>query len=83
MQSSWRPPGRELKLSENLGATAGVGPNFRIVGAEYIVEVPVRSDASPRVHVRGAGVADVAALARVLRGEGSSTRDQRAPCQLT
>ena len=40
--------------------------------AEYIVEVPVRSDAAQRVHVRGAGVAEVAALARALRGEGSS-----------
>jgi len=40
--------------------------------AEYIVEVPARSDAAQRVHVRGAGVAEVAALARALRDEGAS-----------
>ena len=35
--------------------------------AEYVVEVPSAGDAAQRIHVRGASVAEVAALARALR----------------
>lgn len=35
--------------------------------AEYVVEVPSPGDAAQRIHVRGASVAEVAALARALR----------------
>lgn len=34
--------------------------------AEYVVEVPSPGDAGPRIHVRGASISEVAALARAL-----------------
>ena len=36
--------------------------------AEYVVELAAGMDGVQRIHVRGAGVAEVAALARALRG---------------
>jgi hypothetical protein len=53
----WRPPAGGLP-----GSSA----------AEYVVEVASAEDAAPRIHVRGASVAEVAALARALRGAGSA-----------
>jgi hypothetical protein len=38
--------------------------------AEYVVEVAGREDGPQRIHVRGASVAEVAALAGALRGKG-------------
>jgi hypothetical protein len=38
--------------------------------AEYIVEAPARRDGAPRIHVRGASVLEVAALALALQGDG-------------
>jgi hypothetical protein len=35
--------------------------------AEYVVEAPVHKDGTPRIHVRGANVSEVAALVRALR----------------
>jgi hypothetical protein len=40
--------------------------------AEYVVEVPSPGDAAQRVHVRGASVGEVAALARALRAAESA-----------
>ena len=40
--------------------------------AEYVVEVPSPGDAGPRIHGRGASVAEVAALARALRDAGNA-----------
>ena len=40
--------------------------------AEYVVEVPSAGDAAQRIHVRGASVAEVAALARSLRAAGGA-----------
>lgn len=39
---------------------------------EYIVEAPARLDGTPRIHVRGASVLEVAALVRALRGNGEA-----------
>jgi hypothetical protein len=36
------------------------------------VEVPLSGDAAQRIHVRGANVSEVAALARALRANGSA-----------
>ncbi len=38
--------------------------------AEYVVELAGRGEGPQRIHVRGASVAEVAALARTLRGKG-------------
>ena len=40
--------------------------------AEYVVEVSSSGDAAQRIHVRGASVAEVAALARALRAAGGA-----------
>lgn len=40
--------------------------------AEYVLEVPRAGDTAQRIHVRGAGVAEVAALARELRAAGNA-----------
>ena len=40
--------------------------------AEYVVEVPSAGDAAQRIHVRGASVAEVVALARALSAAGSA-----------
>jgi len=42
-----------------------------VSSAEYVVEAPVGEDAAQRVHVRGASVLEVAALARALRADVS------------
>jgi hypothetical protein len=55
-----RPNFVEWKLPA--GSLAGVS------SAEYVVEA---TDAVQRVHVRGASVSEVAALARALRADGS------------
>jgi hypothetical protein len=39
---------------------------------EYIVEAPDSRDGTPRIHVRGANVLEVAALVRALRGNGEA-----------
>ena len=39
--------------------------------AEYVVEVPSAGDVAQRIHVRGASISEVAALARALRAAGS------------
>ena len=44
---------------------AGIIPGHSMV--EYIVEAPARGDGTPRIHVRGASVLEVAALVRALR----------------
>ena len=70
-------------LKKRLGrrsAPRTVGPRPRFVewrlpegglpgnsAAEYVVEVPNSGDAVQRIHVRGASVAEVAALSRALR----------------
>ncbi len=38
--------------------------------AEYVVELASHGDGPQRIHARGASVAEVAALARALRGKG-------------
>jgi hypothetical protein len=43
-----------------------------VSSAEYVVEVPSPGDAAQRVHVRGASVGEVAALARALRAAESA-----------
>jgi len=53
-----------VELSLPAGIAAGAS------SAEYVVEVPARGDGTQRICVRGAGVAEVAALALALRGEG-------------
>ncbi|MBI5594959.1 MAG: hypothetical protein HY928_02600 [Elusimicrobia bacterium] len=66
-RSSPRPSPRKPAFVEwSLPAGIAAGAS----SAEYVVEVPVRGDGTQRIHVRGAGVAEVAALARALRGEG-------------
>ena len=40
--------------------------------AEYVVEAPVHKDGTPRIHVRGANVSEVAALVRALRDNGEA-----------
>lgn len=40
--------------------------------AEYVVEVPSSGDTAQRIHVRGASIEEVAALARALRAAGSA-----------
>lgn len=47
---------------------AGIIPGAS--SAEYVVEVAGRGNGAQRIHVRGASVAEVAALARALRAEG-------------
>lgn len=47
-----------------LSLPAGIIPG--VSQAEYVVEVPCRGNRAGRVHVRGAGAADVAALAKTL-----------------
>ena len=44
----------------------------RSSAAEYVVEVPSAGDGAQRIHVRGASVSEVAALARALRAAGSA-----------
>jgi len=39
---------------------------------EYIVEAPDSHDGTPRIHIRGASVSEVAALVRALRGNGEA-----------
>lgn len=39
--------------------------------AEYVVEVPIPEDAVQRIHVRGASISEVVALARALRAAGN------------
>jgi hypothetical protein len=53
----WRLPAEDLPESS---------------AAEYVVEVPPAGDATQRIHVRGASIAEVAALARALRANGSA-----------
>ena len=43
-----------------------------VSSAEYVVEVPGQGDVAQRVHVRGASVLEVAALARALRAAGNA-----------
>jgi len=43
------------------------GNSAGVSSAEYVVEAPVGEDATQRVHVRGASVSEVAALALALR----------------
>ncbi len=40
--------------------------------AEYVVEVPSEGDGAQRIHVRGASISEVAALARELRAAESA-----------
>ena len=40
--------------------------------AEYVIEPPARKDETPRIHVRGASVSEVAALVRALRDNGDA-----------
>jgi len=40
--------------------------------AEYVIEPPARKDETPRIHVRGASVSEVAALVRALRDDGDA-----------
>ena len=40
--------------------------------AEYVMEVPSPGDAAQRIHVRGASISEVAALARALRAAGNA-----------
>jgi hypothetical protein len=40
--------------------------------AEYVVEVPSPEDGAQRIHVRGASISEVAALARALRAAESA-----------
>ena len=42
-----------------------------VSSAEYVVELPGRGDVAQHIHVRGASVSEVAALARALRADGS------------
>lgn len=39
--------------------------------AEYVMEIPSPGDAAQRIHVRGASISEVAALARALRAAGN------------
>jgi len=48
------------------GLPAGILPSAP--SAEYVVELASRGDGPQRIHMRGASVAEVAALARALRG---------------
>lgn|SRR5436190_11024308 len=49
---------------------AGIIPGSSAV--EYVVEAPDRRDVTPRIHVRGASVSEVAALVRALRDNGEA-----------
>jgi hypothetical protein len=49
---------------------AGIVPGSSAV--EYVVEAPDRRDGTPRIHVRGASVSEVAALVRALRDNGEA-----------
>jgi len=44
-----------------------------VSSAEYVVEVPSRGDVAQRIHVRGASVSEVAALARALRAAANAS----------
>ncbi|MFH1438074.1 MAG: hypothetical protein ABIJ56_20365 [Pseudomonadota bacterium] len=41
--------------------------------AEYVVELSGQGDGAQRIHVRGANVSEVAALARALCADGSGS----------
>lgn len=58
---SCRPKPNFVEWSLPAGSLPGISP------AEYVVEVAGRDDAAQRIHVRGASVSEVAALARALR----------------
>jgi hypothetical protein len=47
---------------------AGIIPGNSM--AEYVVEAPDSHNGTPRIHVRGASVSEVAALVRALRSDG-------------
>ena len=51
-----------------VGSLPGASP------AEYVVEVACRGEDTQRIHVRGASVSEVAALARALRADASGVR---------
>ncbi len=63
--SSVRPQPRFVEWRLPAGGLPGS------TSAEYVVEVPSPGDAQ-RIHVRGASVAEVAALARALSAAGSA-----------
>lgn len=60
---SVRPQPRFVEWRLPVGGLPGIS------AAEYIVEVPSAGDAAQRVHVRGASVSEVVALARALRAD--------------
>ena len=62
---SCRPKANFVEWSLPSGSLPGIST------AEYVVEVPGPEDAAQRIHVRGASISEVAALARALRTAGS------------
>ena len=64
--SSVRPQPRFVEWQLPAGGLPGSS------AAEYVVEVPGPGDAAQRIHVRGASISEVAALARALRAAGSA-----------
>ena len=64
--SSVRPQPRFVEWRLPAGGLPGSS------SAEYVVEVPSPGDAAQRIHVRGASISEVAALARALRAAGSA-----------
>jgi hypothetical protein len=57
--------------SSSARATTALAPT-QVPGVEYVVEAPVHKDGTPRIHVRGASVSEVAALVRALRDNGEA-----------
>lgn len=62
---STRRPSRSEAAFVEWSLPAGTFP--RASSAEYVVEAPGREGGGQRIHVRGASVGEVAALARALR----------------
>lgn len=63
-----RPPRRVTDAFVEWTLPAGTIPGTSAV--EYVVEAPAQRDQTPRIHVRGASVLEVAALVRALRDTG-------------
>lgn len=62
-----RRPGSAKPAFVEWSLPAGVLP--QAWSAEYVVEVSAKKDGAQRIHVRGASVSEVAALARALRAQ--------------
>ena len=67
-------PRRPKRAFVEWGLPTGIVPVTS--SAEYVVEVSGLADGAQRIHVRGASVLEVAALAKALRTDGTRERNE-------